>query len=330
MAKFTGRQQEVGIARETSRGTLVVPSYWVPKTNYTVEDKAQKAKFQGNYGVLAGGDAAPVTQLWAEGDLELELTDKILGLLMYAMFGTLTSGSFNSAYKHTLALQNSVQSTTLSLFMNDPIGAAESPTKSVAYAMAMLNSFEMKAELGELVMGTFNFIAKPHTDYTRQSSSYEVGNKFAHNHVSVKVAADTSGLTAASKINVQSLSLKIERSVIRENALGTVQPVDIVSRQFKITGKIGLTYQDRTYRDYMINGTNKALRIALNNQSVTIGSTTPQFQIDLPIVHFEAWEPKQELDEIAMQEVNFEALYDVANSQIIGTNTFVVNNQASY
>ena len=330
MAKFTGRQQEVGVAREATRGTLVVPAFWIPKVSYNVEDKVQKAKFLGNYGVLAGGDAAPVTQQWAEGDLELELTDKILGILLYGLFGTLTTGSFNSVYKHTLTIQNSVQPTTLSLWMNDPINAAETPTKSLGYAMGMVNSFEMKVELGELVKGTFGFVAKSHTDFTRQTPSYAAGNKFAHNHLSFKIAANTASLDAASKINLQSLQLKIERAVIRENALGTVQPVDILARQFKITGKIGLTYQARTYRDYMLNGTTKAMRIALNNSSVTIGATTPQFQLDLPIVHFEAWEPKQDLDEVAMQELNFEALYDVSNGILVGANTFVVNAQASY
>lgn len=325
MAKFIGRQQEVGIARETSRGTLVAPSFWIPKTNFSVEDKVQKAKFEGNYGVMAGGDDALVTHKWAEGDLEFEVTDKIIGLIFYALFGTLSSASFNSAYKHTLTLQNSVQPTTLSLMMDDPVNDF-----TLAYAMAMVNSVELRVELGQLVMARVNFISKAHKDYTIQTPSYAAGNKFAHHHLQFKLAAALASLDAASKINLQSLVLRIERNVVRENALGTVQPVDVLARGFKITGTIELTHEDRTYRNYMLAGTKKAMRIDLTNPDVTIGSTNPAIRIELPSVHFEAWEPSHPLDEISMQTINFEALYDVSNSILIGSNTYVVNAQASY
>lgn len=328
MSKQTGRLQNVGIAREATRGTPVVPAFWVPKTNFSVEDKVMKALFRGNYGVIAGGDAAPVTQKWSEGVLEMEVTDKIVGLILYAMFGSLTSASFNSAYKHTLALQNSVQPTTLTLWMKDLI--ADDAGKTLAYAMAMVDYVEFKIEMGELVKTTVGFVSKVHKDWTELTPSYTAENKFRHQDLRLKIAANLAALDAASKVNVQSLTLRIQRSVARENALGTVQPVDILSREFKISGSMKLTYEDRTYRDYMLDGTTKALRFGLVKGDTTIGSTNPQIQIDLPVVHFDQWEPANPNDDIATQEINFEALYDPANSILVGANTFVVNEQASY
>jgi hypothetical protein len=327
MSKFIGRQQQVGIAREATRGTIVAPSFWVPKTNFLLEDKVLKAPFQGSYGSLAGGDDALVTQQWAEGDLELSITDKVIGLLMYALFGTLTTADYLSAKKHTLTLQESVQATSLSLFMKDPI--ADTNLKTLAYANAMINSFELNVELGELIKATTNLIAKRHTDYTEQTPSYSEETKFAHQHLTFKVAANSAGLDAASKINLQSLSLRVNKNAIRENALGTVQPVDILNKMIDITGTIRLTYEDRVYRDYMLDGTKKAIRIDIVNPDVTIGSTNPSLRIDLPVVHFDAWEPNQPLEEIAEQEITFQALYDVANSRII-SDAYVINEQASY
>lgn len=329
MAKFIGRQQEVGIAREATRGTLVTPTFWVPKVDYSVESKASKAKFMGNYGVLPGGDDALVAHKWAEGELELEVTDQIIGLLLYGLFGTLSSASFNSAYKHTLTVQNNVQPTTLSLMLNDPIGAGESPTKTVAYAMSMVNSLEFSVELGELIKANVNFLAKSHKDYTRQTSTYTAENKFAHQHLTFKIAANSGALDAASKISLQSLKLRFERSVIRENALGTVQPVDILARAFKVTGSLKLTYENRTYRDYMLDGTKRAIRVDIVNPDVTIGSTNPAVRFDLPIVHFESWEPSHGLEDVAMQEINFDALYDVTNTELL-SDAYVVNNKSSY
>jgi len=330
MAKFIGRQQEIGIAREAARGTLVAPTFWMPKINYNVNDKVQKGRFQGNYGVLAGGDDALVTQKWAEGDMEFEVTDKTIALILYALFGSLSSADFQSVRKHTLSLNNSVQHQSLSLMMNDPIGAAAADNETIAFAMAMINSFELSVELGELVRSIVNFISKPHTDYARQTSSFSAENKFAHHHLTFKIAANEAGLDAASAINLQSLNLSINKNVIRENAHGTVQPVDILNRMISITGSIMLTYESQAYRDYMLDGDKKAVRITLQNTDVTIGSTNPTIQIDLPVVDFEGWEASAPLDDIATQEITFTALFDVANSILIGSNTYVVNETNSY
>lgn len=330
MAKFIGRQQEVGIGKEASRGTIVAPTAWVPKVNFSVEDKVIKSRVQGGYGNILGGDDALVSEKYAQGDLEFEMQDKSLALLLYAVFGGLTSASFNSVYKHTLSIANSVQHQSLSLHMNDPIGAAASPTNTVAYARAMVDSLEITSRQNELVLTKAAFVAQVHRDWTRQTPSYAGENKFSSKHASIKVASDTSGLAAASKINVQELTLSIKKNVMRENSLGTVQPVDIVNRRIEISGKIKLTYEDRTYRDYMLNGTKKALRISFVNGDVTIGSTNPAFQLDLPVCDFEQWEPAHTIDDLATQDIMFNALYDVANNQLIGTNSFVVNSTASY
>lgn len=330
MSKFIGRQQAIGLSREATRGILVAPTIWLPKTNFNVEAKASKAVFEGNYGVLAGGDDALVTQKFAEGDLEFELQDKSIALILYSLFGALSSASFNSVFKHTLTLANSVQHQSLSLFMNDPIGTDSTPNRTVAYAMAMINSLSIDVELGELVKCVANFQAKGHTDYTRQTASFTAENKFAHQHLQFKIAADAASLDAASKVNVQRLTLEIEKNVVREGALGTVQPVDILNRMINIRGTVMLTYQDRTYRDYMLNGTKKAVRILLNSSQVTIGSTTPQVQIDLPVVHFHDWEPSSPNEDIATEEIQFSALYDPSTGLLIGSNTFVVNSTSSY
>ena len=330
MSKFIGRQQEVGLALEATRGTIVAPTLWLPKTNFNVEDKVAKARFQGNYGNIVGGDDALVAQKWAEGDLEFEVSDDVLPMIMKSLFGSLSSASFLSVYKHTFSLANSVQHASLSFHLNDPIGAAGSPTKTVAYGRSMIKSLELGVKLGELAMMKAGFIAAGHKDWTRQTSSYSAPNKFTHKHAVVKIAANTAALDAASKISVQELTLTINKNVVRENSLGTVQPVDILNRKIEISGKLMLTYEDRTYRDYVLDGTKKALRVSLVNGDVTIGTTNPTLQLDLPIVDFDSWDPKHPLDDVATQEIMFYALYDVTNSILIGANSFVVNDTASY
>ncbi len=330
MAKFIGRQQEVGIGRESSRGTVAAPSQWLPKVNFSVEDKVTKARFQGGYGNILGGDDAVVSDKYAQGDLEFEVQDNSIAMLLYSVFGSLTSAAYLSVYKHTLAIANSVQHQSLSLFMNEPIGAAEAVTKSLVYPRAMIDTLELTSRPGEFVMAKAGIVAASHKDWTRQTPSYTAQNKVTHQHASVKIAANLAGLDAASKVTVRELTLTIKKNVVREPSLGTVQPIDILNRRIEISGKIKLTYEDRTFRDYMLNGTKKSLRINLNNQAVTIGATTPQVQLDLSVCDFTEWEPAHGIDDIATQDIMFNALYDVSNNVLIGSNSFVVNSTASY
>jgi hypothetical protein len=330
MAKFIGRQQEVGIGREATRGTIVAPTQWAPKTNFSVEDMVGKARFQGSYGNILGGDDALVADKFARGDIEFEAQDNLLAIILYALFGGLSTAAFNSAYKHSLSISNSVQHQSLSLHMNDPIGEGQTPAKTIAYGRAMIDTFELVSRLGEFVTCKAGFIAQVHKDWTRQASTKTAQNKFTHKHAYVKVAANTASLDAASKINVQDLTLTIRKNLVREQSLGTVQAVDILNRRIEIEGKLRLTYEDRTYRDYMLNGTKKAIRIGLLNGDVTIGSTNPALQLDLAVCDFDQWAPAHPNDDIATQEIMFHALYDAANDRLIGSDSFVVNETASY
>ena len=68
----------------------------------------------------------------------------------------------------------------------------------------------------------------------------------------------------------------------------------------------------------------------MTNSDVLIGSSSrPDFKIDLSRVHFEGWEPKVENDELVTQKINFRALYDISNANVVNSCT-LINNVSSY
>lgn len=318
MAKQTGRQQNIGIARESTRGTAVAPAIWVPKINFSFDDKVSKARFEGSYGNIFPGDDAFVALQWGEGNMEFEMTDVSMGLFLRWIFGGLSSASFMSANKHSITASNSVQHNSLSIAVKDEID-------SHVFPLCMVNNFQLISEIGELVKCNIDFVGKKHKDWTALTPSYTAENKFIHQNLTFKTAANEGALAAAAAIPIRRLELNIAKNAIRENALGTVQPVDIINGMISIQGRIMLTMEDRSYRDLMVDGTKKAVLINFTNSDVTIGSTNPQVQLELPVVDFENWEPTHPNDDLATQEIVFNALYDVANDQFIGDDTFVVN-----
>ena len=106
--------------------------------------------------------------------------------------------------------------------------------------------------------------------------------------------------------------------------MGTVEPEDILNQQISVEGSLELNLEDDTYRDYMLNGTYRAMQIAFTNGSSSI--LTLQF----PRVDFSEWESDYTLNEIAKQTINFKCNYDAANDLDIISTATLVNTQASY
>lgn len=322
MPKFIGRLCNLGIGKEAVRGTGVAAEYWVPKAVLTFDDKVIKTRSELSYGTINQfGNQSLVAQKFAEGSIEGDVMDKSFGLIMLAALGTVSSASFSGAYKHSYSLQEDNQHDSLSMYIDEPAG-------DLLFELTMIESIEINLLPEDVVKFVINFKSKSSAG-SSESATYVTQNKFIGRHLAFKIAATTGDLTAASAISLKSLKLTINKNLIMDTALGTVQPEDILNRAFSVTGEIELNYQDRTYANYMLDGSYRAARIDLVNSDVTIGTTNPSFRIDLSRVSFDGWEPTRENDEIAMQKINFTALWDITNGDVIN-DCYVINEIASY
>lgn len=312
MSKYIGRRVQVGLGLETSRGTAVPATYTMPKMNFTFEDKANKARSMENFGNIAGmGDQSIVTGRFSEGAIEGDINVNSFGHILECLFGTdTTSTVFTSAKKHTYSILNSNQHPTLSVWVEDPIG-------DTLFKGVMVDSLEIEvtpAEIVKFVAGLkgrkgndASFTPAPAADY-----------KFVGRDFIMKVATNVAGLAAASAISVKSFKMTVQKNADYDWVNGTLEPEDILNKQFTIQGSLVLNYEDRTYRDYMLNGSVKAISIKLlNTRDVIATAGQAEFYIELPVVDFSEWESQRGNDEIAGQTINFTALWDSANSRLI-------------
>lgn len=324
MTKYIGRLKNVGLAKESSRGTPVAAAHWLPKAKISFYDRATKHNSALSYNSIGDGAYAPKVLEWAEGDIEGEFFDKPFGLILLAAFGTLnTSGPSDSAYTHTFSLDNSAQHDSLTITLQDP-------DRSDQYALAMLDSLQFDLKPADVVTFQATFKARSGRQIAAASPSYAAVNKFLSRHAIVKIATDTSGLAATSALSLKSMQLRITKSAMLNNVVGTVWPEDILNGKFEITGQFELDLDDQTYRNLMLDSSYRAMRFSLVNTDVLIGtSSRPSFTLDLSRVHFESWEPAGENDSVVTQKVSFRALFDITNGNIVNSCT-LVNAQSSY
>jgi hypothetical protein len=322
MAKFIGRRVNIGLGKEAVRGTGVAPSYSIPKGNLTFDAKANKARSGESLGVISGnGNQAIVTGLFAEGAIEGEINAKCFPLILLATFGASAPTSYSGAYKHTNTLSESNQHQSLSIHQDDPIG-------DVIFENAMVDSLEITVGMDEIVKFNCGMKAKK-AQAGGYTPSYVADYKFVGRDLVFKVAADTASLAAATAVSLKDLKITINKNTDFDWVLGTLEPEDVLNKQITIQGAITLNYEDRTWRDYMLNGDYKAVGIKLTNSRQAVGTTNPELYIELPRVDFSEWESQKGNDDIAGQTINFTALYDITTSKLI-SDCYVVNDVASY
>lgn len=323
MAKFIGRRVSVGIALESTRGTVAVPTYVLGKTDYNLDDKANKAVSGEGVGSISGnGCVAVVTGKFAEGSVEFEIGAKSLPAILKAVVGgSISSSAQGTGYKHSLSLLESNQHPTLSVTLDDPNG-------DVVFAGAMVDSFDFSVGMDEIVKASMSLKAKVSKD-TVYTASPECDFKFVGRDLTFKVATDIAGLAGATALSVKELSVTVTKNSDYDWVLGTLEPEDIVNKQFTIEGKLTLNYEDRTWRNYMLDGSYRALSIKLEQSRDQAGDQNPTFYIELPKVHFSEWESQRGNEDIVGQTINFSALYDTSTEKLI-SDIYVVNNITSY
>jgi hypothetical protein len=324
MSKFIGRLVKLGVGKESSRGVGVSPSQWLAHARLSHADKGEKVTGAQARGTIYqhGVDELLVNKHGA-GEIELEAGNENLGLFLLGLFGSVSSASASGAYTHTYSIQEDNQHQSLTLSVKDEIG-------DFIFEKAMVGSMDLNVAVGDLVRTTFGFMSNVSVPSTLGTPSFQTDNKFAHHHLVLKIANDASGLAAASKISVKSLNLSIQKNLMLDNVCGTVQPEDILNQGMTIEGSIELNYEDRTYKNYMLDESYKAMRISLVDPNTTIGSTNPELTLDLHRVAFSEWEPDRSLDEIVKQTIQFKALIDTSQSDAVISQCILKNETASY
>lgn len=318
MSKFVARRGSLGLAIEATRGTAVAPTFWVPWAEMSFFERTETAREEQGQGVIADSDSKYVTVRMGEGELNAQIYDKAMGVILTGLAGAAPSTAGSNPYTHTYTLSNTNQHKSLSLYWEDP-------DRNLIFPMTMISSYQLSVEPAGLVNHTIGFMSKNADDFTNQTANYtSLGSKWLHQHVGVKFAANVGALTAATAVSLKSLELNINKNTMFDNVIGTAEPEDILNQQFSVEGSISLNLEDDTYKDYMLDGTYRAMEIKLN------GGSSSQLTFRFPRVDFSEWEPDYTLNEIAKQTIQFKCNYDSANALDIISTLELINAQSSY
>jgi hypothetical protein len=328
MAKGIGRLFQVGLAKETTRGTLQSSAtFWIPFSELTLDDKDTKIFDEQAYGVIEDTVGSLITKQWAEASLKAPIGDKHFGLVLLSALGSVSSALHageSVIYDHTLNVAQSSQHQSLTLFLDDPLTGAD-----YRHALGIVDSLEITYELGKFIEYSASMRARKGVASTLTPAN-TAENRFIHKHLTFKIASNLAGLGAGTAISLKSLSLTISKNIEDDDVLGSIAPNDFLNKQFTIEGKLEAMWQNESdFKTNALAATTKAIRIELVNTDVTLGvASNPTVRIDLAKATFTEVTRPIQINDMVKQSVSFKAHYSTSDAKMV--TALITNQNSSY
>lgn len=309
MPDQSGRRIAFGLGKETTRGTVAAPAYWVQHLSADFQNTNEKIYNESVLGVLDKYNASEVVKDWAEGKIEGKVTDKAFGLLLLALFGTDTAALHSgetAVWDHTFTETQTNTNQSLTVTRKDL-------NSDMRYALAMLKSLELTVVVGEFVKYSATFVSKKGATAT-DTVSYVVENEFKPKYATVKLASALAGLSGATAVPIRDFKITFNKELNPYFVFGSNDPAEIFNTQFDVTGDFTLRYTDTTYEALFYADTKQAMSLDIKNTDVTLGTaTSPELLITMPKVALSDWKIDQKPGSMTEQTVGFQGLFDIAN-----------------
>lgn len=325
MSKLIKRRFNVGIGRETSRGTKVAPGVWIKPTSEEFNEVIEPVITERSMGVIEDSDDMVVAKGYSSGSIAGEVFDESIGFILYALFGACSSEEVDGqagVYDHTFTVSESAQHQSLTLEIK------RGDNEQVAYPNAVLENLTLNFDPLSYVTWEADFLAHKGESATN-SPSYSDENYFMGKNAVVSVADDYSSIGSATELDITNFSLDSAKNIEAEDLLGSDEPNDFLNKQMAVEGSFTINFASVTQRDWVLDNTSKAMRIKLENDSVTIGTDThPSLTLDLAKVKFSEGLITGGNNDIAKVDISFKAFYSSDDS--FAYKAVLRNEKASY
>lgn len=333
LTRGIGKQIQIGIGRETVRGTATtVATFWLAADDWSLDEKWKNAQDIQSYGVIEAEQSETRVKAWSEGSLKLPVSASSTGLLLLALLGTDTVSTKESGvFNHAFSVAQNVQHPTLTMFMHDPIPTPSGATADYTYANTVVHKFEIDYSLGKFVEITAAIKGQSGSAAaTLFAPAQIVENRFVPQYLVFKTAANVAALGAASAIKLKSAKLSFDLNEEDDDVLGAVSPRDFLNKEFKVDGTIEAIWENESdFKTFSLANTVQAFRFDLTNSDVTIGAVSnPRLVIDLARIYVTDFSKPIKIKDVMYQTIKFNGAYSPTDGYMVrGT---LVNTVAAY
>lgn len=319
MAIGSGLGAQLGIAAESTYGTFVASTKFV---EFAKESLVLKKTTAQSAGIAAGrllalSSRRVLTQKEVSGSIDLEVTNKAMGLFLQALMGTSVTPvqqGATTAYLQTHTLADTAGK-SLSIQKGVPLTTGTVTDKS--FVGCKVTSAEFSCEVGGMLMASFEFDGKDCDEtQTLAAASYPSMSPFHFGQMAVK--AGSFGAETALD-GIRKVSVKVERPQATDRfyaGQSGLKKEPISNDLVKITGSLEMDYVATTLDD--LHTSDAATSFVWEFLGPTIESPHVEtFRVTLPAIRVDEAPPTVDGFDVIKPTINFTGLYDGTNQPVI-------------
>lgn len=315
MAIGSGLGAQLGVAAESSYGAFIAPTKF---TEFTKESLVLKKTTAQSNGIAAGRLLAlaarrVVTRREAAGSVEMEVSNKGMGLWLQSLMGTTVTPvqqGVTAAYlqTHTLA---SIAGKSLTIQKGVPLTSGVVTDKT--FVGCRITSGEFSCGVGEMLTASFEIDAKDCDEtQTLAAASYSAMSPFHFGQMGVKAGA----FGAETALDgIRKFSCKVERPQDTERFYANqsaLKKEPVENDQVKISGSIETDYVATTLDD--LHTSDGTTSLVWEFIGPVIASTYAEtFRVTLPAVKLDEGPPSVDGFGVVKPTFSYTALYDGTN-----------------
>jgi hypothetical protein len=315
MAIGSGLGAQIGIKDEATYGTFAAPTKFI---EFTKESLVLKKTTAQSAGIAAGrllalASRRVVTQTEGSGSIDLEVTNKAMGLLLQALMGTSVTPVVQGASAAYLQTHTLADTAGKSLVIQKGVPLTSGTVTDKTFLGCKVTSAEFACEVGQMLTASFEFDAKACDEaQTLATASYPSMSPFHFGQMAVK--AGTFG-TEVALDGIRKVSVKIERPMAVDRfyaGQSGTKKEPISNDQVKISGTIEMDYVATTLDD--LHTTDGTTSLVWEFIGPIIASTYAEtFRITLPAIKVDDAPPVVDGFGVVKPTITFTGLYDGTN-----------------
>lgn len=315
----SGLGAQIGIAAESTYGTFVASTKFV---EFTKEGIVLRKVTAQSAGIAAGrlvdlASRRVVTTKDAGGPLEMEVTNKAMGLLFQALMGTTVTPVQQAATTAYLQTHVLVDSFGKSLTIQKGVPLTTGTVTDKTFVGCKVISAEFSCEVGGMLTVSFEIDAKNCDEaQTLATASYPVMVPFHFGQMGVK----TGGFGAeTAQDGIRKVSVKFERKQATDRyyaGQAGLKKEPITNDKVAISGSIEMDYVDTAIDD--LHTSDAATSLVWEFIGANIASTYYEtFRIKLPAIKVDSQPPTVDGPAVVKPTYSFTGLYDGTNGNSI-------------
>lgn len=319
MAKEIGRLNSFALGKETTAGTPVAPTVWIPCESVNLKPVTDVIKDESGFGRIESGADAHVAKTSSEFMAKGLVRPTSFGHILLAALGQVAAPALveTGVYKHAFTVKNDNNHPAYTIIRDNQ-------TQEEQASYNMLESLTITAEVGQYLRFDAKYKGNMIVDATGNTPAFTATGEtpFLVTNMSVKVANDVAGLGAASRISVQSLKQTIDKNLeqVYGSKTSTTEQLGFTSQHNKnlsVKGDIETLYDSDTLKDLAIAGTKQALEIQIQGRTLIGATKYEDLTIQLASIVLEDWDRNDDKDALMSQSFGFTALYKLGETKMM-------------